>query len=240
MSIATNNDDGMGKLTNSDASTVVSCRDVSKSFASANGKVLALDKVSLDVNSQELIAIRGKSGCGKSTLMLTLGGLQKPDHGTVTIGGQSIYDLNAEQRAKFRGQHIGYVFQQFHLIPYLNVVENVLSATLGQRQQQGRSQETAEALVERIGLSKRASHRPDQLSIGECQRVAIARALMNRPKVILADEPTGNLDAENTHTVLKCLRDIANDGTAVVIVTHDPLCDSVADRVIKMSEHQIV
>ncbi len=237
MSTTTNPNEASNTAT--DDETVACCHEVTKTFSSPTGVVVAIDKVSLKLHARELITVRGPSGCGKSTLMLTLGGLQKPDSGNVTIADDAIYDLTAERRATFRGQHIGYVFQQFHLIPYLNVLENVLSATLGQGTEKT-SQVTANELVDRMGLSSRVSHRPDQLSIGECQRVAIARALMNRPKMILADEPTGNLDQENTDSVLRCLRDIADDGTAVAVVTHDPLCDSVADRVIKMSEHRIV
>ena len=228
----------MAEQSKMDSSVVVSCQNVSKAFRAASGRVDALNDVSLDLSAGEFVAIRGKSGCGKSTLMLTLGGLQKPDAGTVTIDGQSLYAMNAEQRAKFRGKHIGYVFQQFHLIPYLNVLENILAARLGTKQENN-GLEDAHQLIERVGLSHRVNHKPDQLSIGECQRVAIARALMNRPKVILADEPTGNLDQENTDAVLSSLRDIANEGTTVALVTHDAQCDSVADRVVMMAEHQI-
>ena len=218
---------------------VVSCQNVSKTFTTNSKSVLALSDVSIDLHAGELIAIRGKSGCGKSTLMLTLGGLQKPDSGSVEIDGRSLYGLTADERAKFRGEHIGYVFQQFHLIPYLTVLENVLAARLGVSNQSDASV-VGKELVERVGLSHRLEHKPDQLSIGECQRVAIARALMNQPKVILADEPTGNLDGENTETVLQSLRQIANDGTAVAVVTHDPQCDTVADRVVMMADHRIV
>ena len=218
---------------------VVSCQNVSKTFTTNSKSVLALSDVSIDLHAGELIAIRGKSGCGKSTLMLTLGGLQKPDSGSVEIDGRSLYGLTADERAKFRGEHIGYVFQQFHLIPYLTVLENVLAARLGVSNQSDASV-VGKELVERVGLSHRLEHKPDQLSIGECQRVAIARALMNQPKVILADEPTGNLDGENAETVLQSLRQIANDGTAVAVVTHDPQCDTVADRVVMMADHRIV
>jgi len=224
---------------------IVSCQNVSKSFVANSKSVSALTDVSIDLHAGELVAIRGKSGCGKSTLMLTIGGLQKPDTGTVEIDGRSLYGLNAEDRAKFRGEHIGYVFQQFHLIPYLTVLENVLAARLGitkKSRTAGKPDGLAvgKELVDRVGLSHRIDHNPDQLSIGECQRVAIARALMNQPKVVLADEPTGNLDGENTETVLQSLRQIANDGTAVAIVTHDPQCDTVADRVVMMDDHRIV
>lgn len=232
-------------MSDSSNGKVVSCQNVSKSFSANRKSVSALEDVSLDLHAGELVAIRGKGGCGKSTLMLTIGGLQKPDAGTVEIDGRSLYGLNADDRAKFRGEHIGYVFQQFHLIPYLTVLENVLAARLGITNKSGINGKSngptiAKELVDRVGLSHRIEHKPDQLSIGECQRVAIARALMNQPKLVLADEPTGNLDGENTETVLQSLRQIANDGTAVAIVTHDPQCDSVADRVVMMADHRIV
>lgn len=222
-------------------SSVVSCVGLTKAFVRKTNRVEALQDVSLNLESGEFIAIRGKSGCGKSTLMLCMGGLQKPDAGSVTVNGQSLYDLSPEQRAAFRAQSIGYVFQQFHLIPYLTVRENVLAAQLGLRSKKatnGAAKVTE--LIDRVGLSDRSDHKPNELSIGECQRVAIARALMNEPKLILADEPTGNLDEENTSVVLDKLREIANDGTAVLLVTHDAQCDAVVDRVVKMDAGKIV
>lgn len=228
-------------MTTSVSTTVVSCDDVSRSFVHKSGRVDALSGVSLVLNSGEFVTIRGKSGCGKSTLMLCLGGLQRPDSGTVNVNGQNLYALSAEERAKFRGQNIGYVFQQFHLIPYLTVEENVMAARLGvpQDRDDATNADTAK-LIEQVGLTARTQHKPSELSIGECQRVAIARALMNTPALILADEPTGNLDRENTQAILTSLRDIANGGTTVAMVTHDEQCDAYADRVIKLDAGRLV
>lgn len=221
--------------------SAVSCADVHHSFTRKTQSVDALCGVSLELQAGEFVAIRGKSGCGKSTLMLCLGGLQRPKSGTVTVANQSVYELTAEQRAAFRARQIGYVFQQFHLIPYLTVLENVMAAQIGlPSQEKQESKQRASALVERVDLSDRADHKPAELSIGECQRVAIARSLMNRPKLILADEPTGNLDEENTENVLKTLRSIANDGTAVLLVTHDAQCEGHVDRVLQMQAGKFV
>lgn len=236
MSTATNQDESVSTPTSDQA---VSCQGISKSFAASAGQVAAIQDVSFEMSPGEFVAIRGKSGCGKSTLMLCLGGLQKPDSGMVSIDGHSLYAMSADQRAKFRGQHIGYVFQQFHLIPYLDVVENIMAARIGVGEKSDASDKARE-LVDRVGLLHRTTHKPDALSIGECQRVAIARALMNDPKVILADEPTGNLDQENTDTVLSILKEIANSGTAVALVTHDAQIDTVADRVVMMADGRIV
>ena len=222
---------------------IVDCQNISKTFRRKSNHVEALNDVSLQLDAGEFVAIRGKSGCGKSTLMLCVGGLQKPDAGTVSVNGHTLYDLAADQRAAFRAQSIGYVFQQFHLIPYLTVMENVLAARLGIPSQNGERKHAAERateLVDRVGLANRADHKPSELSIGECQRVAIARALMNSPELILADEPTGNLDEENTANVLQSLREIANDGTAILLVTHDAQCEPFADRTIHMAAGSIV
>ena len=226
----------------SKSNAVVVCDDISKTFRRKSGNVLALDSVSLSISPSEFVAIRGKSGCGKSTLMLCLGGLQKPDEGQVVIQGKAIYDLSAEARAAFRAKNIGYVFQQFHLIPYLTVMENVMAARLGisANANMTDAQTRAGELIEQVGLSHRADHKPAELSIGECQRVAIARALMNAPQLILADEPTGNLDEENTATVLGTLREIANEGTSVLMVTHDAQCEPFVDKTIYLDAGRVV
>lgn len=220
--------------------TIVSCENVSKSFARKTNSVDAISNVSLQLEPREFVAIRGKSGSGKSTLLLCLGGLQRPDSGTITIANESLYAMPTEARAAFRAQNIGYVFQQFHLIPYLTVLENVRAAEMGLRTVPNDNAARSASLVQRVGLADRSDHKPAELSIGECQRVAIARALMNQPKLILADEPTGNLDEENTDIVLQLLREIANDGTAVLLVTHDAQCEGHVDRVIQMESGRIV
>ena len=218
-------------------SLIVSGAGLYKSFRRKTRTVDALKNVSLEVETGELVAIRGPSGCGKSTLLLAVGGLQKPDSGTIKVVDQDVYQLSPEQRTALRARRIGFVFQQFHLIPYLSVMENVLAAQLGVAvRRNGSSTSRASELVQRLGLDERRDHRPAELSVGECQRVALARALLNEPQLILADEPTGNLDEENTGIVLQHLRDIANSGSAVLLVTHDPKCDAIADRMLQMRE----
>ena len=194
-------------------------RNISKSYHRPGGSVRAMADVSLQVNAGELVAVRGPSGCGKTTLLLAAGGLLAPDAGSVELDGRNPYALDPDGRARLRAATVGFVFQQFHLVPYLSVLDNVLSPALAGRIPDAR--ERARKLIERFGLADRASHRPAELSTGERQRTALARALFNRPRLILADEPTGNLDEENGRLVLRSLADFAAAGGAVLLVTHD-------------------
>ncbi len=203
-----------------------------KQYAGPAGAVPALDGVDLDVASGEFVAVHGRSGCGKSTLLLACGGLLLPGAGRVRIAGSDLYGLGGEARARFRAAHIGFVFQQFHLIPYLDVLDNVLAASLARRAPGARRR--AAELIERFGLASRCRHVPGALSTGERQRVGLARALMNAPKLLLADEPTGNLDPENAALVLDALVQCAADGGAVLLVTHDASAAARASRVLRM------
>ena len=184
------------------------------------------------------MALHGPSGCGKSTLLLMAGALLSPDDGSVTILGQDPYALAPEERAVFRGKNIGFVFQQFHLIPYLNVLDNVLVGELAD----GKTDltERANALLERFNLNHRLDHVPSALSTGEQQRVALARALLREPKLILADEPTGNLDAENSRVILDYLADFAKQGGAVLMATHDDRAREAAGRLLELSEGRVI
>ena len=168
-------------------------------------------------------AVRGASGCGKSTLLLIAGGLMHPDTGRVEMVGSDLTAMRPDERARFRAAHIGYVFQRFHLLPFLSVLENVLAATIGLPGDPGISEERANELLEQFGLSHRVAHLPGELSVGEMQRTALARALLNKPKVILADEPTGNLDPENADRVLRAFSEFAEAGGAVLMATHNPV-----------------
>jgi len=190
-----------------------------KSYRRSSDTVRALAGVSLVVSAGEFAAVQGPSGCGKTTLLLTAGGLLAPDGGTVEIDGQNPYALDPDRRAVFRAEKVGFVFQQFHLIPYLSVSDNVLTPALARSS--SNAQEKARELVERFGLANRAEHLPGELSVGERQRTALARALLNEPDLILADEPTGNLDEINARVVLQSLADVAQSGRAVLLVTHD-------------------
>jgi ABC-type lipoprotein export system ATPase subunit len=215
--------------------------NLKKSYQIGGRAVVAADGVTLGVAAGEFLAVRGPSGCGKTTLLLMAGGLLAPDAGTVTVDGVDPYRLSAEQRARFRAERVGFVFQQFHLVPYLSVLDNVLAPSLAVSGGSGDDfRSRACDLIERFGLGQRAEHVPGQLSTGERQRCALARALLNRPRVLLADEPTGNLDAENAEVVLGYLTEFARDGGAVLLVTHDDRAAAAADRVETIRDGRLV
>lgn len=216
---------------------LVEIQDAKKTYQGASGQVLAVDGVSLSVDSSEFVAVQGPSGCGKSTMLLLAGGLLAPDSGSVQIADKNPYALSADARSKFRANNIGFVFQQFHLVPYLSVLDNVLAPSLASGS--AGSEQRARELIDQFGLSHRLEHTPGELSSGERQRAALARALLNEPKVLLADEPTGNLDAENAAEVLKHLREFAASGGAVLLVTHDAQAAAAADRVIHLRDGKL-
>ena len=197
------------------------------------GEVRALDRVSFDVEAGEWIAIMGPSGSGKTTLINILGGLDHPSAGRVIVDGLEIGSLGERELTRYRADKIGFVFQQFHLIPYLTALENVMLAQYFHSITD--EKDAAEALC-RVGLSDRLSHVPSELSGGEQQRVAIARALINHPKLILADEPTGNLDEANEAVVLKLLRELHDTGHTILVVTHSQAIGNLADRRVEL-EH---
>ena len=197
------------------------------------GEVRALDRVSFDVEAGEWIAIMGPSGSGKTTLINILGGLDHPSGGRVIVDGLEIGNLAERELTRYRADKIGFVFQQFHLIPYLTALENVMLAQYFHSITD--EKEAAEALC-RVGLSDRLNHVPAELSGGEQQRVAIARALINQPKVILADEPTGNLDEANEAVVLKLLHELHDAGHTILVVTHSQAIGNLADRRVEL-EH---
>jgi len=193
--------------------------NVTKTFNGPQGKVTALSNISFAVEPGEVVAVRGPSGCGKSTLLLTAGTLLRPTEGDVQIGETNPYALTPNGRSALRAETIGFVFQQFHLVPYLSVADNVLLPSIVKKSDEAK--ERAQELLARFGIEHRAHHVPAQLSIGERQRTALARALFNGPTLLLADEPTGNLDPENAEIVLHALKTFAEEGGAVLLVTHD-------------------
>lgn len=211
--------------------------NVTKTYTARNRQVHALDGVSLEVAAGEFVVLRGPSGSGKTTLLMTVAGMQKPTSGVVSFEERDLYAMTQKQRARFRADNIGFVFQMFHLVPYLNVVDNVLLASGARGGNHSRAQ--AGALIEKLGLSGRDSHKPSELSAGEKQRVAIARAMLNEPKVIVADEPTGNLDPDNARVVLGYLSEFHKDGGTVVIVTHGREAEQFADRIISLEAGRI-
>jgi putative ABC transport system ATP-binding protein len=213
-------------------------KNVSKWFNGTQGKVTALKDVSFSVRPGELLAIRGPSGCGKTTLLLTAGSLLRPSDGQISLDAQDLYALSPEMRSRLRADNIGFVFQQFHLIPYLTVRQNIMTASLAVTLKE--ASERTKQLISRFGLEDRADHVPAKLSTGERQRTALARALLNEPKLILADEPTGNLDEDNAQTVLGYLSQYVNDGGCVLLVTHDARAAAHATRSLQMSRGQLV
>ncbi len=198
---------------------VVECHDLTKTYP---GDVQALRGVSLSVRAGDVTAILGPSGSGKTTLLQLLGTLDRPTSGTVRVLGTDISNLSDRALSRLRAERIGFVFQQFHLSPLMNVLDNVAEGLLYSGVGHRRRQQRAEGALERLGLAHRLNHRPTALSGGERQRVAIARAIVGRPALVLADEPTGNLDTANGAIVVDFLRELAADGTAVVVITHDP------------------
>lgn len=212
--------------------------DIEKTYRGRADTVRALAGVGAKVHAGEFAAVVGPSGCGKTTLLLVCGGLLRPDRGTVALGGRNLYDLDPEQRARFRSGNVGFVFQKFHLVPYLSVRENVLAAALARPSDDAETR--ADELIERFDLADRADHVPGELSTGEQQRVAMARAVLNRPKLVLADEPTGNLDPANAEVVIGHLAEVADDEAAVLMVTHDPATAERADRTIAMADGSFV
>lgn len=212
---------------------------VTKTYrGNAGNAVRALDDVTLSVGHGEWLAVMGPSGSGKSTLVNILGCLDRADKGAVIIDGEDIADVaaTASQLDRFRAEKIGFIFQQFHLIPYLDALENVMLAQYLHSMTD--KQQALEALA-RVGLKDRAHHLPSQLSGGEQQRVCIARALINDPRIILADEPTGNLDAANEEIVLRLLRELHAQGRTIIMVTHDPVVSRLATRRIELHHGRI-
>ena len=207
-------------------------------FDGPKGKVTALDEVSFSVSPGEFLAVRGPSGCGKTTLLLAAGGLQRPSAGQVSLDGQDPYALGSEMRSRMRASTIGFVFQQFHLIPYLTVRQNIMAPSLALPTKEA-VQRTQE-LVSNFGLDDRAGHVPAQLSTGQRQRTALARALLNKPKIILADEPTGNLDEDNADIVFDYLDKYVSDGGCVLLVTHDARAAAHATKTLQMSQGRII
>ena len=193
----------------------------------------ALDEVSLSINEGEFVALKGHSGSGKSTLLALLGGLALPDSGSISVLEQQIEKLNSSQRARFREDNVGFVFQMFHLLPYLNVLDNVLVAV--NPNSRSASSQYAKELLSKFGMDSRLKHRPGQLSAGERQRVAMARALLNRPKLLLADEPTGNLDEKNADALLDFLASYHDEGGTIVLATHDDRAANRAGRTLELS-----
>src|SRR5829696_4725575 len=227
-------------VSNATDTSVLRARGLRKEYGKGEGLVRAVDGVDLDIGAAETVAVMGPSGCGKSTLLHLLGGLDRPSGGEVSLNGRRIDDIGEKALARMRRTDVGFVFQAFHLMEELTAVENVeLPALLAGRSPRA-ARRRAEELLERVGLAGRARFLPSALSGGQRQRVAIARALSNEPSVVLADEPTGNLDSAATLDVLRLFEDLHAAGQMLVIVTHDARIAATADRLVSMRDGAFV
>jgi putative ABC transport system ATP-binding protein len=214
--------------------------NVSKKYRHRGQVVTALDGADLSISKGDFVAVVGPSGSGKSTLLLMLGGMLSPSSGRVLLEGESIYDLKSDQRARLRKKKIGFVFQTFNLVTYLSALENVQIPLYLAGLEDKNQAERATFLLDRVGLADRLHHKPCELSVGQQQRVALARMLANDPAVILADEPTGNLDPETTQHVIKFLEEVNQEGRTIVMVTHDPRAAEKAKNTLRLTNGAII
>lgn len=211
-------------------------KNVSKIYKKGCQEVKAIDDVSLTISKGDFVSITGPSGSGKSSLLLMLGGMLSPSLGKILIDEDSLYELNPNERASLRQKKMGFVFQTFNLIPYLSAMQNVQVPLFLSGMDEKTQMERAQVLLERVGLGDRMDHIPSELSVGQQQRIALARMLANDPDIILADEPTGNLDPEMSQHVINFLAELNQEGRTIVLVTHDMNVAKRAKRTIKISK----
>lgn len=223
-----------------DSNEIISINDVTRCYTMGKNKVMALNGVSLSIKKGELAAIMGPSGSGKSTMMNLLGCLDKPSSGQISINGRCTADLNPAQLAVLRNKEVGFVFQQFNLLPKLSLIENVATPLLYAGVSSGERQKMAIKALSEVGLGNRLSHKPTELSGGQKQRVAVARALINDPAIVLADEPTGALDSHTGERILSLFKEINSKGRTVIIVTHDPQVAEQCGRTIRLKDGEVL
>ncbi|HCY87968.1 MAG TPA: ABC transporter ATP-binding protein [Desulfobacteraceae bacterium] len=218
---------------------LIEIHDLNKEYVSGDTRSLAIDRMDLFIDDGEFVTVTGQSGSGKSTLLSIVGAMNRPSRGRVLIDSLDLYGLTSEQRADFRSEYLGFIFQSFQLIPYLTVLENVklpMAVTGRGKKEKNRM---AMAVIERVGLADKAHRLPDQLSGGEQERVAIARAIVNRPPIILADEPTGNLDSGTALEIMGLLGQLNREGHTVIMVTHNPSMEVHATRSVRVKDGRI-
>lgn len=219
---------------------IIDLTDVRKIYRMGREKILALDKISLTVRDREFVCLLGTSGCGKSTLLNVMAGLEKPTKGTIKIQNYCIHKMNERQLAQFRQKYIGFVFQSYNLLPTLTALENVTLPLIFKGISKSLRNKRAKEVLKSVGLGERLNHRPSEMSGGQQQRVSIARAFVGNPKIIFADEPTGNLDTKTTIEIMELITSIARDNKqTLIIVTHDTEISSYADRIMYMKDGNI-
>ncbi len=211
-----------------------------KKYGEGETVVSAVDGISFKIKEGEFVGIMGESGAGKSTILGMLGAMNAPTSGSLRVADIDIYSLGQEQRADFRREFLGFVFQSFHLVSYLTVIENIMLPLAIIKAGKRKKREMAEEAMNQVGLSGKAHRLPSQISGGEKERVAIARSIVNEPPVLLADEPTGNLDTKTSHDIMELLHRLNDEGMTIVMVTHSPDCAGYAQRIIKVSDGKLV
>ncbi len=217
----------------SNSTTVLEIDRLSHVYPTRGRAVQVLNQISFEVAASSILAVRGESGSGKTTLLMACGAMQRPTSGVVKLNGQDLFALTARQRARYRANHIGYLFQTLELVPYLNLVDNL-------RMARGVTRLCAISWLEKLGLGERTSHKPEMLSHGQRQRAALARALAHEPALLIADEPTGNLDEKNSQLVFETMRAYADGGGAVLVATHESRVEEVADQVLEIKDGVLV
>jgi len=214
----------------------ITAERLNKTYGSGDSEVMAINDVTFIIDAGEFVAVMGESGAGKSTLLSIMGAMNTPTSGVYVVDGIDVYDLGQEQRADFRREFLGFIFQSFHLVPYLSVMENVMLPLTTIRMPRREKEAMAMQALSWVGLDSKAKRLPNQISGGEKERVAIARAIVNDPPILLADEPTGNLDSRNTQEVMELLQRLNEAGTTIIMVTHSAECAGYARRRLEMSD----
>ncbi len=220
---------------------MITLEKINKTYRTSDLETLALENINLHIAKGEFVSVMGPSGCGKSTLLNIIGVLDRPDTGSVDINGRAVTSLSSSEQARLRNETLGFIFQSFHLIPTLNVIDNVAMPLAYRKGFRGNAEALAREALEKVGLPHRLRHMPSQLSGGQAQRVAIARAIVGKPAIILADEPCGNLDSKMSAEIMDILHRLnKDDGTTIVMVTHSEAQGAQTDRIIHLYDGHII